>query len=78
MGTPEDFKGVYDLIAAGKVRPVVDRVFPLAEARAAHERLEAGEQLGKIVLSIPAPRTESAPAGGRGTRGSVRGVLLRA
>ena len=54
MGTPDDFKGVYDLIAAGKVRPVVDRVFPLAEARAAHERLEAGEQLGKIVLSIPA------------------------
>ena len=52
MGTPEDFRGVYDLIAAGKVRPVVDAVFPLAEARAAHERLEAGEQLGKIVLSI--------------------------
>jgi zinc-binding alcohol dehydrogenase/oxidoreductase len=53
MGTPEDFRGVYDLIAAGRVRPVVDRVFPLDEARAAHERLEAGEQLGKIVLSIP-------------------------
>jgi zinc-binding alcohol dehydrogenase/oxidoreductase len=53
MGTPEDFRAVYDLVAAGKVRPVIDRVFPLAEARAAHERLEAGEQLGKIVLSIP-------------------------
>jgi len=52
MGTPEDFRGVYDLIAAGRVRPVVDRVFPLDEARAAHERLEAGEQLGKIVLSM--------------------------
>jgi NADPH:quinone reductase-like Zn-dependent oxidoreductase len=52
MGTPDDFRGVYDLIAAGKVRPVVDSVFPLAEARAAHDRLEAGEQLGKIVLSI--------------------------
>jgi zinc-binding alcohol dehydrogenase/oxidoreductase len=50
MGTPEDFQGAYDLIAAGKARPVVDRVFPLAEARAAHERLEAGAQLGKIVL----------------------------
>ena len=33
--------------------PVVDSVFPLAEARAAHERLEAGEQFGKIVLTIP-------------------------
>ncbi len=54
MGTPDDFQGVYDLVAAGKARPVVDRVFPLADARAAHERLEAGEQFGKIVLSIPA------------------------
>jgi zinc-binding alcohol dehydrogenase/oxidoreductase len=53
MGTPADFQGAYDLIAAGKARPVVDSVFPLAEARAAHERLEAGEQLGKIVLQIP-------------------------
>jgi len=53
MGTPEDFQSVYELVAAGKARPTVDRVFPLAEARAAHERLEAGEQLGKIVLSIP-------------------------
>ena len=53
MGTREDFKGAYDLIAAGKARPVVDKVFPLAEARAAHERMEAGEQLGKIVLRIP-------------------------
>jgi zinc-binding alcohol dehydrogenase/oxidoreductase len=53
MGTPEDFKHVYDLIAAGKARPTVDRVFPLADARAAHERLETGAQLGKIVLSIP-------------------------
>ena len=31
----------------------VDKVFPLSETRAAHERLEAGEQLGKIVLTIP-------------------------
>jgi zinc-binding alcohol dehydrogenase/oxidoreductase len=52
MGMPDDFQGAYDLIAAGAARPVVDSVFPLAEARAAHERLEAGEQLGKIVLSI--------------------------
>jgi NADPH:quinone reductase-like Zn-dependent oxidoreductase len=53
MGLPEDFQGVYDLIAAGRIRPVVDRVYPLAEVAAAHERLEAGEQLGKVVLSIP-------------------------
>jgi NADPH:quinone reductase-like Zn-dependent oxidoreductase len=53
MGTPEDFQSVYDLVARGAVRPTLDEVFPLAEARAAHERLEAGRQLGKIVLSIP-------------------------
>jgi NADPH:quinone reductase-like Zn-dependent oxidoreductase len=53
MGTHADFKGAYDLIAAGKAKPVVDQVFPLAEAAAAHERLEAGDQLGKVVLRIP-------------------------
>jgi zinc-binding alcohol dehydrogenase/oxidoreductase len=53
MGTRADFQGAYDLIAAGKAKPVVDEVFPLADAAAAHERLEAGEQLGKIVLRIP-------------------------
>ncbi len=53
MGTKEDFEGAYDLIATGRARPVVDEVLPLAEIRAAHERLEAGEQLGKIVLTVP-------------------------
>jgi NADPH:quinone reductase-like Zn-dependent oxidoreductase len=52
MGTKEDFEGAYALVASGKARPIVDEVFPLAEARAAHERMEAGEQLGKIVLKI--------------------------
>jgi NADPH:quinone reductase-like Zn-dependent oxidoreductase len=52
MGTKADFEGVYDLIDSGRVRPVVDEVVPLEEIRAAHARLEAGEQLGKIVLSI--------------------------
>jgi zinc-binding alcohol dehydrogenase/oxidoreductase len=53
MGTREDFEGAYELVRSGRARPVVDTVFPLAEARAAHERLEAGEQFGKIVLRIP-------------------------
>jgi NADPH:quinone reductase-like Zn-dependent oxidoreductase len=52
MGTGEDFAGAYELVASGRARPVVDTVFPLEEIRAAHERLEAGEQLGKIVLTI--------------------------
>ena len=53
MGRREDFEHAYDLVAAG-AKPVIDSVFPLAEASAAHERLEAGEQFGKIVLRIPA------------------------
>jgi NADPH:quinone reductase-like Zn-dependent oxidoreductase len=52
MGTRADFQGAYDLIASGRARPVVDHVFPLEQIRAAHERLEAGAQLGKIVLSV--------------------------
>jgi NADPH:quinone reductase-like Zn-dependent oxidoreductase len=54
MGTPEDFRAVYELIEAGRARPVVDSVFPLAEAAAAHQRLEDGLQLGKVILRIPA------------------------
>jgi NADPH:quinone reductase-like Zn-dependent oxidoreductase len=54
MGTRADFEGAYELVKSGKARPVIDSVFPLAEARAAHERMESGEQFGKIVLSIPA------------------------
>ncbi|HEY7795856.1 MAG TPA: zinc-binding dehydrogenase [Gaiellaceae bacterium] len=53
MGTRDDFLGAYDLVRNGRVRVHVDSVFPLAEIRTAHERLERGEQLGKIVLSIP-------------------------
>ena len=53
MGSRADFEAVYELVASGRVVPVIDHVFPLAEAAAAHERLEAGEQLGKIVLRIP-------------------------
>ena len=41
MGTREDFEGAYELVASGRARPVLDAVFPLAETRAAHERLEA-------------------------------------
>jgi NADPH:quinone reductase-like Zn-dependent oxidoreductase len=52
MGTGKDFAGAYELVASGRARPVVDTVLPLEEIRAAHERLEAGEQLGKIVLTI--------------------------
>jgi NADPH:quinone reductase-like Zn-dependent oxidoreductase len=53
MGTKADFEGAFELVTSRRARPVVDSVFPLAEARAAHERMESGEQFGKIVLQIP-------------------------
>jgi NADPH:quinone reductase-like Zn-dependent oxidoreductase len=53
MGSREDFAGAFELVASGRARPVIDQVFPLEEARAAHERMERGEQFGKIVLRIP-------------------------
>jgi NADPH:quinone reductase-like Zn-dependent oxidoreductase len=40
------------LFEQGRIAPVIDRVFPLAEAAAAHRRMEAGEHFGKIVLSV--------------------------
>ena len=52
MGTGEDFASAYELVASGRARPVIDEVLPLEQIRTAHERLEAGEQLGKIVLTI--------------------------
>jgi zinc-binding alcohol dehydrogenase/oxidoreductase len=52
MGTKEDFEGAYELVKSGRVRPVVDTVLPLEDARIGHERLEAGEQFGKIVFSV--------------------------
>jgi NADPH:quinone reductase-like Zn-dependent oxidoreductase len=53
MGTTADFEAAYELVKDGRAKVVVDSTFPLAETRAAHERLEAGEQFGKIVLTIP-------------------------
>jgi NADPH:quinone reductase-like Zn-dependent oxidoreductase len=52
MGTQEDFRAVYELVQSGRAKPVVDTVFPLADAAAAHEHLEEGRQLGKVVLAI--------------------------
>ncbi len=53
MGTREDFLGSYDLIRNGRARVHIDRIYPLSEIAAAHERLEAGDQFGKVVGSIP-------------------------
>ncbi len=43
---------VWPLIADGLVRPVVDRVLPIAEAAEAHRVIEASEHVGKVVLDV--------------------------
>jgi NADPH2:quinone reductase len=43
---------VWPLIAAGQFRPIIDRTFPLAEAAAAHQRMESSAHVGKIVLEV--------------------------
>jgi len=50
MGRRGELLDVLEFVKRGLIRPVVDTVLPLAEARAAHERLETGRHFGKIVL----------------------------
>lgn len=52
MGSRGELYTVLKLVGEKRLRPVVDRVFPLAEAAKAHERLEQREQFGKIVLRV--------------------------
>lgn len=48
--TPRELRIVIDLVAAGKLEPVVDSVFPLTAVTAAHERMEQRKHFGKIIL----------------------------
>lgn len=51
MGNMGELHEVLKHVFSGKLKPVVDKTFPLREARAAHERLEKREQFGKVVLN---------------------------
>ena len=52
MGNDAEYREIVRLLGAGELRPVVDHVFPFTEVRAAFERLDRGEQLGKVVVEI--------------------------
>jgi len=52
MGNAAEYEEIVRQLGAGKLRPVVDRVYPFDEARAAFERLEKAEQLGKVVVTV--------------------------
>jgi NADPH:quinone reductase-like Zn-dependent oxidoreductase len=51
MSSRSEFEEVMSLVFQGDLEPVIDVVWPLEKAREAHQRLEAGEQFGKIVLT---------------------------
>lgn len=52
MGSPREFAAFLKLYEEAKLRPAVDQVFPLADAAAAHNRMNSAGQFGKIVLRI--------------------------
>ena len=52
MVADEIAKTVWPFVQGGRLKPVVDSVFPLAEAAEAHQRMESGEHVGKIVLEV--------------------------
>ncbi|MEE8251869.1 MAG: zinc-binding dehydrogenase [Gemmatimonadales bacterium] len=52
MGNAAEYQKIVELLGQGELVPRVDSVFPLDEGVAAFERLEAGEQMGKVVVQI--------------------------
>ena len=52
MGTMGELREVLGHVFAGRLKPVVDRTFPLSEVRAAHEYLEKSQMFGKVVLTL--------------------------
>jgi len=52
MANQREFEEVMKLVFMGRLKPVVDKVFPLEKAREAHEYLARGEHFGKVVLSM--------------------------
>jgi NADPH:quinone reductase-like Zn-dependent oxidoreductase len=53
MGNDAEYREAVRQLGQGHLRPIVDRVYPLSQARAAFDRLARGEQLGKVVVEIP-------------------------
>ena len=52
MGNAREYAEIVRRLGEGQLRPIVDRVFPLVDARQAYERLAKGEQLGKVVVAV--------------------------
>lgn len=61
LGTREDLDAVVRQVALGRLRPVIDRVYPLSEAQAAHRRIAGRDLFGKLVLAPTETRTAAEP-----------------
>ncbi len=51
MGSHQDFRDIVELLGSGRLQPVIDRILPLSEGRAAYGLMERGDMFGKIVLT---------------------------
>lgn len=66
MGNAREYEEIVRVLGTGALRPIVDGVYPLADAQAAFARMQRGEQMGKIVVEIragaaaPVPRNPAA------------------
>ena len=63
LGNTAEYAEVVGVLAGGALRPLVDRVYPLPEARSAFERLARAEQLGKIAVEVAAGVGDSIATG---------------
>jgi len=52
MGSDDEFARIVDELRAGRLYPPVDSTFPLEEGRQAFERLQSGQQFGKVVITV--------------------------
>lgn len=52
MGSRKEFQELAPLVFSGKIKPVIDSVFPLEQAAESHQRMENGRHIGKIILTI--------------------------
>lgn len=52
MGSPEDFTAMLEFVKLHGIKPVVSEVFPLAQVAVAFDRMETGQQMGKLVLTL--------------------------
>ena len=51
MGSHQDFRDIVKLVCTGRLKPVIDRILPLSEGKAAYGLMERGEMFGKVVLT---------------------------